>query len=138
MTGMAPAPPGDETTRGATRTLGAAGARRFVATWQGVPHYAAGGAVTFQVVLSESDGSITFSYQDVTFGSASVDAGASATVGVESVDGLEGTQVSFDAPNLTAPVPGAYAKPVPVMTTVVPPAVGPLVGVTAFTVGAAT
>ncbi|MEY3019332.1 MAG: hypothetical protein RLZZ272_316, partial [Actinomycetota bacterium] len=85
-----------------TRTLGSAGDRRFVATWQQVPHFSASGSVTFQVVLSESDRSITFSYQDVTFGSAGLDAGGSATVGVESPDGLEGTQVSFESPSLTA------------------------------------
>ena len=38
-------------------------------------------------------------------------------------------------PNLTAVAP---VKPVPVMVTVVPPAVGPVVGLTEVTVGAAT
>ena len=42
------------------------------------------------------------------------------------------------APNFTAPVGFAAEKPVPVIVTVVLPPVGPAMGETAVTVGAAT
>ncbi len=41
-------------------------------------------------------------------------------------------------PKATLVVPGAVAKPVPLMVTAVPPAAGPLVGAMLLTVGAAT
>ena len=43
-------------------TMGTAGNRKFVATWEGVPDYSEGGNNTFQVVLYEGTGIIQFGY----------------------------------------------------------------------------
>ena len=58
-------------------TFGTAPNRRFVVSWEGVPHFQFSGSYTFQVVLYE-DGSIRFRYD------ANSDAdGSSATIGVQ-------------------------------------------------------
>lgn len=59
---------------------------RFVISWIGLPHFSYGGAVSFQVHLQPS-GHIEFHYLDSAFGSASVDNGASATIGVQDQEG---------------------------------------------------
>lgn len=80
---------------------GTAPNRRFVASWVGVPQYnVAQSAVTFQAVLEESTGSITYQYLDTVLGNVSYDRGASATVGTETVDGLYGTTVSYNRASL--------------------------------------
>jgi len=80
-----------------SRTLGSAPARQFVVTWEGIEAYGlAGTAVTFQVVLSEATGDVTFQYLDTLTGSSQLDGGASSTIGIEDADGQLGTQVGFN------------------------------------------
>ena len=74
------------------KTRGTAPNRECVAQWTGVPHYPDTGAATFQAVLREGTRDILFHYQDATFGNASYDGGADATIGVESMTGSSGTQ----------------------------------------------
>jgi MSHA biogenesis protein MshQ len=57
-------------------TKGTAPNRRFVVSWENVPHYNLGGAYTFQVILYENG---EFVYQ---YGTGNAD-GATATIGVE-------------------------------------------------------
>lgn len=83
-----------------THVTGSAPNRRFVVAWLDVPHYDYGGAVSFQVVFSESDPAIVLQYQDVAFGSTSVNAGRSATVGLEDEIGGSGTRISFNTASL--------------------------------------
>lgn len=70
--------------------------RQLTVAWVGVPHYSAGGAVSFQVILREGSDDVVIQYQDVVFGNAAYDYGASATVGVESADGVDGAQYSYN------------------------------------------
>ncbi len=65
-----------------TKTLGAPGARRFVVTWQDRSHWEKIGAVTLQMILYEGSNNLKFQYQDVNFGDARYNQGASATVGI--------------------------------------------------------
>ena len=85
-----------------THTTGSAPDRSYTVAWLAVPHYDYGGSVSFQVVFSESDGSIRLQYQDVTFGSTAVDGGRSATVGLEDEVGGSGTRISYFASNIVA------------------------------------
>jgi hypothetical protein len=80
---------------------GVAPNRRLTVSWVGVPHFSAGGAVSFQAILREGSDDILFQYQDVVFGTAGYDFGANATVGVENMEGNEGTQFSFNQPSLS-------------------------------------
>jgi subtilisin family serine protease len=80
---------------------GVAPNRRLTVSWVGVPHFSVGGAVSFEVILREGSDDIVFQYQDVVFGTAGYDFGASATVGVENLEGTEGTQYSYNQPSLT-------------------------------------
>jgi len=63
-------------------TTGTSPNRVFVAEWWGVPRYYDYGAASFEIKLFELDGAIEFHYDDVNFGVASYDYGASATVGI--------------------------------------------------------
>jgi hypothetical protein len=69
-------------------TEGAAPNRKFVVSWIDVPQFRGNNGVTFQVILEEATGDAVFQYADSSFGDASLDHGASATVGVEGVDGV--------------------------------------------------
>ncbi|MDJ0757303.1 MAG: SdrD B-like domain-containing protein [Ardenticatenaceae bacterium] len=64
------------------QTLGSSPNRRAIVQWEDRPHFNNIGNSTFQVVLNESDGAIDFVYQDVDFGNATYDNGASATIGI--------------------------------------------------------
>jgi VCBS repeat-containing protein len=64
-------------------TLGSAGSRRFIVSFNGIKHYSTSGTGSFQAVLFEADSSIEFHYQDVNFGSTSYNGGKSATIGVK-------------------------------------------------------
>ena len=83
-------------------TVGVAPDRVFIAEWRDVPHdatyspYYTTGDCTIVVKLFEAGGGIEFHYQDVEFGDASFDYGASATVGIQ--DGSQGYALerSFD------------------------------------------
>jgi hypothetical protein len=52
------------------------------------------------VILEEATGDVVYQYADTAFGDAAVNHGASATVGVESVDGTFGSQFSFEEARL--------------------------------------
>jgi hypothetical protein len=76
-------------------TLGTEPNRRFVVEWSQKNHYDDGaddpGSVTFEVILDEATGTISFEYQDMAFGNASHpewDRGGSATVGLDYDGGL--------------------------------------------------
>ncbi|GAB58314.1 LamG domain-containing protein [Rheinheimera nanhaiensis] len=71
------------------QTKGSGTNRRFVVSWENVPHYNFGGQYTFQIVLYEN-GEFVYQYGA---GNAS---GVSATIGVE-VDNTDYTLYSFDS-----------------------------------------
>lgn len=79
-----------------TGTYGVSPNRVFVIRWNNVPHYNNVGDADFELVLYESGEKVLFQYNDVTFGSWVFDSGASATVGVENIDGTTGLQYSHD------------------------------------------
>lgn len=78
-------------------TDGVAPFRRTTIAWYKAKHYDASslGSIAFQVSLYESTGDIVFRYNDVDFGSASIDKGASATVGVEDQSGTAASLFSY-------------------------------------------
>lgn len=75
---------------------GTAPNRRLTIEWHSVPHIGQTGVVTFEVTLFEGSNFILFQYQDVVFGNAGIDNGASATVGIEDANGSMGRQFSFN------------------------------------------
>jgi len=80
--------------------VGTAPNRKVVIEWYNRPHLSvSGSSATFEIVLSESDMSIRFIYQDVVFGDASYDYGASATVGIVTPSG-DVFQYSYNTPSL--------------------------------------
>ena len=79
-----------------------------------VAHAAGSEPGSFQIVLHEANGRVEIRYSDVTFGSAAVDNGASATIGVQgggfgttfSLDTAsigDGSVVTFDVPRTARP-----------------------------------
>lgn len=76
---------------------GSAPNRRVIIQWENVPQYENIGAVTFQAILYEGSNQILFQYQDVVFGNASYDYGASATVGIQ-IDSCTAVQYSYNEP----------------------------------------
>jgi subtilisin family serine protease len=83
-------------------TIGTAPTRQWVVAWIDVPQYGvAGSALTFEVVLDESTGNITFQYLDTIAGGATYDRGANATAGIEDPTGTYGTAISVNAASLT-------------------------------------
>ena len=80
------------------RTFGKAPNRRWIVEWWKVPRRdAPSSRLTFEVVLSEADQSITFQYAALEGPSSR---GNSATVGIEYLDGRDGVQYSYNAPRL--------------------------------------
>ena len=79
--------------------LGAKPNRELVIEWRNLTHFAFGGTVTFQAIFKENSSDIVFNYQDVLFGNAAADKGASATVGVQTTAN-SATAFSTFAPNL--------------------------------------
>jgi uncharacterized repeat protein (TIGR01451 family) len=71
--------------------------RIFVVEWNDRPHFSNVGAATFQVLFFEGTNEIVFQYQDVDFGNALYDNGASATVGIKG----NTIQYSFNQPALS-------------------------------------
>jgi hypothetical protein len=68
-----------------------------------VPHYqsaSSSDAATFQAVLYEGTNNIRFNYQDVDFGNAALNYGASATIGLQRDDTC-GLKFSYDTASLT-------------------------------------
>jgi hypothetical protein len=111
-----------------SQTVGSAPNRQFVVTWDGIYLYLGGtSGLSFQVVLDEATRAITFQYADVTGGVSTGDAGASATVGVESVEGMYGTQFSLNqavlsnglairCTDVTVPIPSITTTSLPAGT----------------------
>jgi serine protease len=107
---------------------GAAPNRTLHIEWHNVPHFtfSTSGTATFELSMKET-GDVRFQYLDTDFGNPSWNAGASATAGLERVDGLAGKQVSFNQPQLTsgravsctygAPPPPPPPPPAPTVTT---------------------
>ena len=91
-------------TKAFTQTVGTAPHRVFVVEWLDVAPFNAGSTsgVTFEALLEESTGAITFAYRDVTAGLAGFDGGAGATVGIEEQMASAATQISFNQANLAA------------------------------------
>ena len=90
------------------RTVGTAPNRRLVVSWVGVRHYSTAGGISFQAVLEEATGDVVLAYLDTDHGHAGFDHGASASVGVENLDGSRGTQFLHNQPWL-APYAGTTA-----------------------------
>lgn len=88
------------------QTLGESGSRRFVVEWNQRNRWAvepAPGAITFEVILEEETGAITFVYQQMAFGDAESpagDYGEQATVGLQE-SATSALQYSFGQPLLT-------------------------------------
>ena len=57
---------------------------------------------SFELLLSENDGGISFRYRDVDFGNSEFDRGASATAGIENPTGTSGRQLVFNTPGLAS------------------------------------
>ena len=72
-------------------TLGSAPYRRFIVQYTDVPHKGGGNLVTFQFVLSETDGSVVMQYLD-----APSD-GTLHVIGIEDVSGTAGTTYYADS-----------------------------------------
>lgn len=84
------------------RTFGTSPNQTTAISWVAVPHYnQTGSEVTFQILFRESSREIVFQYFDATSASSISDRGASATVGIESIDGQLGTQFSYNSPQLS-------------------------------------
>lgn len=83
-----------------TKTIGAAGDQRFAVEWAAVRHFSAPGAATFEIVLEQKTNDIYFQYQNTNVGDAAYNHGASATVGVENLDGTKGRQFSHNLASL--------------------------------------
>lgn len=80
---------------------GVAPQREWVIEWRSFGHYYAdAGTITFQMVMFEDRADILFNYRDVTFGDPAFDAGASASVGIQSIAGIE-RQLTINSPKLT-------------------------------------
>jgi subtilisin family serine protease len=75
---------------------GSAPNRTFTIEWEGVSHYYNTGTVTFEATLYEGNNNLIFQYKDVDFGNSSYNNGASATIGVENIDGSIGLQYSYN------------------------------------------
>ena len=68
------------------------GVNTLIVQWDNRPHYSNVGNATFQLQLFETGAvGARFAYQDVVFGNASYDHGASATIGYQLANGTAGT-----------------------------------------------
>ncbi len=79
--------------------VGSAPNRQLVVEWYNRPHYNNIGAATFEMALYEN-GNILVQYQDVDFGNASFNNGASATVGIRGPNAANSLQYSFNTPGV--------------------------------------
>lgn len=75
------------------------GVNTLIVQWHNRPHYSNVGSTTFQVqVFATGTTLVRFAYQDVDFGNASFDNGASATIGIVSPTGVV-SEHSFNTAN---------------------------------------
>jgi serine protease len=91
-----------------TKVVGTSPNRKLVTEWAKVGHFAISGDVTFEAILDEATGDITFQYKDVVFDTGAYDDGGSASIGIENEDGSVGRQLSYNVPTLDSYV-GAKA-----------------------------
>ena len=90
--------------------IGTAPNRIFVVEWYNRPHYSNIGSATFEMLLHEGSNLITFQYQDVDFGDAAYNYGASATVGLRQ-SGSKYIEYSYNSPVLTNGLAIRFAPP---------------------------
>jgi hypothetical protein len=90
------------------RTVGAAPNRKLVVSWVGVRHFTVPGTISFQIVLEETSNDVVLGYLDTLHDNATYNHGASATVGIENLDGTQGLQFLFNQARL-APYQGTTA-----------------------------
>ena len=90
----------DETGNVYWMVTGTAPNRKLVVEWYNRPHYNGIGSATFEVVLYEN-GNILYQYQDVDFGDATLNNGASATVGIRGVGATNSVEYSYNQAKLT-------------------------------------
>jgi hypothetical protein len=100
----------DETGNVYWHVLGTAPNRYAIVQWHNRPHFQNTGSTTFQAVLFEN-GNILFQYQDVDFGNASFNLGASATVGIRGANAAQSTQYSFNTASLSNGQALCFARP---------------------------
>ena len=94
-------------------TVGTAPNRKVIVEWKNVPHYGfQTGTVTFEAVLYEGSNTIEFHYSNVNFGYSTIDAGASATIGVQR-DSSNATQFSCDTASLQDSFALRFSPPTP-------------------------
>ncbi|MFE7704828.1 S8 family serine peptidase [Streptomyces sp. NPDC057486] len=83
-----------------TATNGTAGARTFAIVWENVAFASdTSQRVTFEALFDEATGAITLQYQSI--GTASLETGAKATIGIENQAGTDALQYSFNESVLT-------------------------------------
>jgi subtilisin family serine protease len=82
------------------RTFGSAPNRKFVVAWIDVPQWSSPSGVTFEAVLEEGTNDVVYQYRDLNHAEPAHDYGASATVGVENLDGSVGKKFSYMQPLL--------------------------------------
>lgn len=78
---------------------GSAPNRHLVVEWRNLRNYNASGTVSFQAIFYENNSDIRLNYLDTDFGNASYNAGASATVGIQT-SASAATQYSFNSPKV--------------------------------------
>ena len=96
--------------------------------WHDVPYFGSGITVDFEAVLRE-DGSITFSYKNLTAGPVS-HSWAPPSIGLENVAGTDGLRIAYDpdpslvlaAPDPATNTPGVLGMPSPLSTVEIPTA----------------
>ncbi len=107
-----------------SQTVGSSPSRQFVVSWEGIYPYSGGtSGLSFQIVIDEATRAITMYWSDVVAGFG--DNGTSATIGVESGQGTDGTQVGFNqsvVSNGTARRCTDVTVPLPSITTASLPA----------------
>lgn len=81
-------------------TLGTAPNRRFVIEWYDRPPYAATDGFTFELILDESSGLVSFEYQDLSTDPAEWGNGALATIGLQASGNLA-DQFSYFSASVT-------------------------------------
>jgi len=101
-----------------TQTIGTAPNRTFIIQWNKDHFGGTGNTVAFQVRLSETSNLIRFIYQDVDFGNATWNNGASATVGIAGPGGTGVSQFSFNTASLSAGQCILFTPPPPCILTV--------------------
>ncbi len=106
----------DETGDVYYETVGTAPNRQFIVEWFDRPHFNGVGTATFEVILFEGSNEILFQYQDVDFGDATFDLGASATVGLN-LDAATANQYSYNSPVLDNGMAILWTSSTPVEAT---------------------